>query len=87
MNPEADVPNTGGVEEPVAQGDTSYAANGGAETIFAEASGDDETMTAAEMREEFLARFDEADENDDEQLDTLERMKFARLAAGEEPQQ
>lgn len=54
------------------------------EAIFEEVSDDGETMTLEQMREAFLARFDEADENGDRQLDTLERMKFAQLVAGEE---
>lgn len=55
-----------------------------AEAMFDDASEDGESLTLEEMREAFLARFDEADENGDQQLDTLERMKFAQLVAGEE---
>lgn len=49
---------------------------------FAQASGDDAAMTKEELRETFLARFEQADANDNDQLEEEERKKFALLSAG-----
>ena len=49
---------------------------------FAESAGDDASMTKEELRSAFLARFEKADVNDNEQLEMEERETFAALTAG-----
>jgi hypothetical protein len=55
-----------------------------ASATFDDAAGDDDTMTAEELRTAFLARFDEADIDGDEQLDDAELRTFAALTRGQE---
>jgi|GEM_PF-1828240 len=49
---------------------------------FAESAGDDAAMTKEELRAAFLARFEKADVNENEQLETEESEVFAALTAG-----
>ena len=54
-----------------------------ASSSFDEAAGGDDAMTAEELRTAFLARFEEADEDGDEELDATELRTFAALTRGE----
>ena len=66
--------------DPVETADIEIAAS----ATFDDAAGDDDTMTAEELRTAFLARFDEADVDGDEQLDDAELRTFAALTRGQE---
>ncbi|MCK5860785.1 MAG: hypothetical protein KAG72_15650 [Abyssibacter sp.] len=50
---------------------------------FEQAAGDDGEMTPQELRTAFLARFDEADADGDDELDEAELQTFAALTRGE----
>ncbi|GEM_PF-5561056 len=50
-----------------------------AEEKFAAISNGDELVSKSELIEARIADFDEADANDDDKLDTVERQKFAQL--------
>ena len=52
------------------------------EEDFVESAGDDAAMTKEELRAAFLARFEKADVNENEQLETEESEVFAALTAG-----
>jgi len=53
---------------------------------FTEASGDDASLTKEELRKVFLARFEKADVNDNDQLEESERKSFALLSIDENDQ-
>ncbi|WP_428409049.1 hypothetical protein [Hyphococcus sp.] len=52
--------------------------------LFQQAAGGDAEVTEAELREAFLARFEQADEDGDDELDASELRKFAALTRGED---
>ncbi|MAW81807.1 MAG: hypothetical protein CMI63_16350 [Parvularcula sp.] len=52
--------------------------------IFQDAAGDDAEVTQEELREAFLARFEEADEDGDDELDASELRTFAALTRGQQ---
>ncbi len=52
--------------------------------LFQEAAGGDAEVTEDELRQAFLARFEEADEDGDDELDATELRKFAALTRGQE---
>lgn len=53
------------------------------EPAFAEAAGADNELTKDELRTAFLARFDTADADKDQQLSETERQTFAELTTGD----
>lgn len=53
------------------------------EPVFAEAAGVDNELTKDELRAAFLARFDTADADKDQQLSETERQTFAELTTGD----
>jgi len=57
------------------------------DAAFAEAAGEDGSMTEEELSAAFLDRFEIADEDGDAQLNETERQTFAQLTAGAEPAQ
>lgn len=78
-----------GASDPAMQesrmGQTSVAA-ADIDAAFNEAADEDGAITRESLREAFLARFDEADADNNEQLDAEERETFAQLIAGAETQ-
>lgn len=71
--------------ETVVESESDATAAATAEEQFAELSNGDEQISESELVDKRVAQFDEADDNQDEKLDTDERMKFASLTALKSP--
>lgn len=77
--------NVGGPLPGAPDGSQMSEAGPAIDAAFAEAAGEDGSMTEEELRAAFLDRFDIADADGDDQLNETERQTFAHLTAGAEP--